>query len=135
MQHDLRKTMTILVLFVFGTLSITVQNLRAEDHLVTPADLHSAIIKTAEARQNNLAKLQNFLSSVPAREALKTSKIDLAKVEKAIPHLNDEELARLASQAEKIQSDLAAGALSNKQIYTLALVGLVGLVVVLLAAT
>jgi hypothetical protein len=85
---------------------------------VKPADLHGAIIKAAEAKQNNLAKLQNFLSSVPAREALNRSKIDLAKVEKAIPHLNDEELARLASQAEKIQGDLAAGALSNKNKYT-----------------
>ena len=39
-----------------------------------------------------------------------------SKIEKAFPQLSDEELARLALQTDKIQNDLAAGALTNQQL-------------------
>jgi hypothetical protein len=62
---------------------------------------------------------------------LTSSKADLKKVENALPHLNDEELARLAAQTEKVQADLAGGALDNQQI-TYIVIALAAAVVVLI---
>jgi hypothetical protein len=102
------------MLLGFGTMPV--QKLVAEDHLVKTADLHRAIVTAAEARQDNQAKVQRFFSTEPAKKALRNAKVDLVQIEKAIPHLSDQELARLANQTEKIQKDFAAGALTNEQI-------------------
>jgi len=114
MVCNLRKFATFFMLLGFGTMPI--QKLVAEDHLVKTADLHRAIVTAAEARQDNQAKVQRFFSTEPAKKALRNAKVDLVQIEKAIPHLSDQELARLANQTEKIQKDFAAGTLTNEQI-------------------
>jgi len=109
--------------------------LLAQEHVVTAADLQSELSKSAATRQANLAKVRNFLSSEPARKALKSAKIDQQKVEKAVPYLSDEELARLAARTDKVQRDMAAGALNNQQItYILIALGTAVLVLILVKA-
>ena len=61
------------------------------------------LLAAAQARQSNLAKLEKFLSTEPARKVLKTAKLDSALVTHAISALSDEELSRLAIQSERIQ--------------------------------
>ncbi len=112
-------------------LLLTPSALPAQEHVVSPADLHKELQAAAEARQENLATIDKFLSAEPAKKALQTAKIDYSKVEKAIPLLTDEEVARLASQAEKIQSDFAAGALSNQEL-TYIIIALATAVVILI---
>ena len=79
------------------------------DHIVPAPDLHQAVRAAAQARQDNLTRLDKFFSSEPARKAFETVKLDPAKVSQALAFLNDDELARLAAQSEKIQHDVAAG--------------------------
>jgi hypothetical protein len=58
--------------------------------------------------------------------------MDLAKVESAISSLSDQELARLASRAEKAQIDFAAGRLSDRDLL-LILLGIAGLILIIVA--
>ncbi len=88
----------------------------AQDHVVSPAELRQAAAAQASVRQKNLDQVQTFLSSKQAEKALKSARLDPVQVQKAIPTLSDEELARLAAQSAKAQKDFAAGALNNQQI-------------------
>ena len=88
----------------------------AETHVVPITELHARTVSASDGRQLNLAKLDQFLSAEPVRQALDSVKMDGTQVRQAVPLLNDEELARLVSRAGKIQNDFAAGALSNQEL-------------------
>ena len=57
----------------------------------------------------NLDTLNKFLSSDQAGKALQSSHVSPQQVKKAVAGLSDEELAQLASRAQKAQSDFAGG--------------------------
>jgi hypothetical protein len=131
----LQKVRNIVLCLMVGVFFTPALRVRGEEHLVSPSDLHDTLAKSAKARQTNLEKVQRFFSSERVRQKLTSTKTDLKKVENAVPHLNDEELARLAAQTEKVQADLAAGALDNQQItYILIALAAAVLVLVLVAA-
>jgi hypothetical protein len=88
----------------------------AETHVVPIMELHAQTVSASEGRQIDLARLDQFFSADPARQALHSVKLDGAQVHQAIALLSSEELARLASRTDKIQADLAAGALSNQEL-------------------
>lgn len=102
-----------------------------DEHVVPTAELHQAVRRTAQARQQNLAKVEKFLSQDAAQKALETAKVDPAKVQKAVASLNDDELARLASETDKVQKDISAGALTNEQL-TYIIIALVTAVILIL---
>lgn len=103
----------------------------ASDHLVQPSDLKQALEKNAELRKANIEKLQSFFKSEVAQKALKSTRLDAQRIEKAIPFLSGEELARLAAQAQSAESDFTAGALTNQQI-TYIIIALATAVVILI---
>lgn len=131
MKGVLMRRFAILVLTVTICGLIPPSSLQAEEHLVTPADLQKALSDAASKRRENLAKVDRLLNREPVRKALDTAGLHLSKVEKAIPQLNDEELARLASQADRIETDLAAGSLTNEQL-TYIVIALATAVVILI---
>jgi len=98
---------------LFAVLLLLPQGMLAEEHVVSPAELRKELAETAEGRKKNLKQVQEFFRSEPVRKALKGLPADASKVERAIPSLSDEELARLAQRTEQIQEDFSAGALSN----------------------
>ena len=102
-----RQSLSLLLLFTLGVVPVLPQT--AADHIVSVVDLHQSIRAAAQARQSNLAKLEKFLSTEPARKVLMAVKLDSAQVTQAISALSDEELSRLATQSERIQSDVVAG--------------------------
>jgi hypothetical protein len=120
----------VLILFSAGVLPLLSQAASDADHIVSTRDLQQAVRATAQARQDNLAKVDQFFSSQPARKAFATVKLDPAKVSHAVSSLSDEELARLATQTDKLQRDVSAGALSNQQI-TYILIALATAVIIL----
>ena len=71
-------------------------------------------LKSAKKRMRQNLKRRDHNRAV--KKALKTTRIDPEKIQKAVPSLSDEELARLAAQTDKVQRDIAAGALNNTQI-------------------
>ena len=102
-----RQSLSLLLLFTLGVVPVLPQT--AADHIVSVGDLHQSIRAAALARQSNLAKLEKFLSTEPARKVLMAVKLDSAQVTQAISALSDEELFRLATQSERIQNDVVAG--------------------------
>ncbi len=131
MFRNLKTFMASLILMILGANCLPVRYLATETHVVNTSELHKTMIASSETRQQNLSKVQKFFSSKEARQALQNSKLNGSKVEKAIPLLSDEELARLASQTDKIQNDLAAGALSNQEI-TYIIIALATAVIILI---
>jgi hypothetical protein len=113
------------------TLALQIPLLAAQNHVVSPAELQQATASVARTRQQNIAKVEKFFSSERAGKALKSAHLDPSQIKKAVPSLSDQELARLASRADKAQKDFAAGALTNQQI-TYILIALATAVIVLI---
>jgi len=96
--------------------TVTPQLIAGQAQLVSPSDLHQAVVTAAQARQKNLDDVRSFFSSESVRATLKTGKVDYKKVDHAIATLSPEELARLAARTNQIQKDFAAGALTNQEL-------------------
>ena len=105
--------------------------LLAQDHVVSSADLHQAARNSAQLRQQNLNKVQSFLSEPRVAAELDKAKIDRAKIQKAVPTLTDDELARLAAKTDKFHRDVAAGTLNNEEI-TYIIIALVTAVIIII---
>lgn len=123
----IEKTVVLILSLVVPCMSM----LAEESHVVSIGQLHQQLAAAAHTRQVNVAKAEKFLSSEPAQRALRTAKIDSAKLQSAMALLSDEELARLATLTDKAQADYVAGALSNQEI-TYILIALVTALIVLL---
>ena len=108
------------------------QNLAAQAHVVSPADLQKAAVAATQSRQHNIETIQNFLSSPQAQKALKNAQIDAQQVKTAVSSLNDEDLARLAQRADKAQADFAAGSLSDRDLIII-LIAIVALILIIVA--
>jgi hypothetical protein len=106
--------------------------LAAQRHVVSPAELQQAALSAAQTRQKNLATVDRFFSSPQAQKALKSAHLDPVQIKRAVPSLSDQELAQLASKADKAQKTFAAGALTTTQI-TYILIALGTAVVVIIA--
>ena len=111
------------------------ERLFADDHAVSDADLHQTLVEVAKTRQTNVDTVQKFLNSEVVQKTLGHQIVSVAKVEKAIPLLNDEELSRLASQCRQADRDISAGELNNQEItYILIALAAAVLVLVIVAA-
>jgi len=105
---------------------------QAQTHVVTPAEMQSAAVAASRSHQHNVAAVTQFLSLPQAEKALRSAHVDPRQVKTAVSSLSDEELAQLASRADKAQADFAAGALSNHDLL-LIILGLVALIVIVIA--
>lgn len=111
---------------VFPVMSAVAQ----ENHVVPLTELHRDVAATTANRQANLERVERFLSSELAQKALRSAKIDGDQVKAALPLLSDDEMAQLASRADRAQADFAAGALTNQEI-TYILIALATAVIIL----
>ena len=129
------STSRILVASVVYALTFAFQSsllAASQNHVVSPSELQQATASVGRTRQQNISKVEKFFSSEQAKKALKSAHLDPVQVKQAVPTLNDQELARLASRADKAQKDFAAGALTNQQI-TYILIAIGAAVIVLIA--
>ena len=128
-------TYRILISSLAGFLMFALQSplvAATRNHVVSPAELQQATASAASTRQQNVVKVEKFFSSQQAQKSLKSAHLDPVQIKKAVPSLSNQELARLASRADKAQKDFAAGALTNEQI-TYILIALGAAVIVLIA--
>jgi hypothetical protein len=100
--------------------------------VVSPADLHKEAVAVSQARQHNLDSIQHLLSTPAAEKALKSAKMNTQQVKTAVATLNDQELAQLASRADKAQADFYAGTLSERDLI-LIILGIAVLVLIIVA--
>jgi len=99
--------------------------------IVTQDELKQALVNSAKTRKENLDQVRRFFSSEAAVKALKSANIDSKRLDKAVSTMNSEELAKLAATTRHIESDFAAGSLTNEQI-TYILIALATAVIVLI---
>lgn len=130
MRPDFRSSFSALVAVLLIVLLPLPQDVLAQEHVVSRAELHRDIVAASQARQSNQDKVLEFLSTDPGRKALKSANVPYEKVEKAVAQLSDAELARLAATTEKVQADFAGGKLSTTETYIL--IAVVTAVIILL---
>jgi hypothetical protein len=119
----------LLCMCVFVAIMSTMP-IAADTHVVSDADLQKEIVSASQLRQHNLQTVKGFVTSERAQKALKSARIDVEQVKNAVSMLDDEELAQLASRAEKAQVDFAAGRLSDHDL-VLIILGIVALIVII----
>lgn len=132
MQSLLRQSVRPLIALLLVTLFLIPADLRAQNHLVSPADLQQQVISASQQRQHNIDTLRQFLSTPLAEKAMKDANINPRQVQSAIPALSDQDLAQLSARADKAQRDFAAGDLSQRDIL-LIILAVVVLVLIIVA--
>jgi len=130
MRFDLWQSIRLLAACFLLTLGVT--SILAQTHVVSQADIHKELVNTAQTRQKNLEKTRRLFSSDETRKAMEAAQISPEKVDAAISMLSDDELARLASRADKLDQDFAAGRLDNRDLLFVIL-GIAALVLIIIA--
>jgi hypothetical protein len=103
-----------------------------KQHVVSLSDLSKDSARPVETRLANEAAIRQLLSSEAGQKALQSAKIDYAKVDKAVGQLSDEDVARLADRSREVQSDFAAGSLSDRDLLVIVIIAV--LIIALIAA-
>lgn len=135
MNFNFRSSICVLVVSMLVVTLVLPQDMLAQEHVVSAADLRRDTVAAAQVRQSNQVKVVKFFSSEQAKKALKSVNLPYQRVQKAVSQLSDEELARLAARTDKIQNDFAAGALTNQEItYILIALATAVIVIILVAA-
>lgn len=132
MQSLLRQSVRPVIALLLVTLFLIPTDLRAQNHVVSPADLQRQVMSASQQRQHNIDNLQQFLSTPLAQKAMKDANINPRQVQNAIPALSDQDLAQLSARADKAQRDFAAGDLSQRDILLIVL-AVVVLVLIIVA--
>jgi Flp pilus assembly protein TadB len=132
MHSGLRRSFGLLVFSLLLTIFVLPLTLRAQSHVVSPADIHNELVNATQTRQKNLEKAQSIFSSDAAKRALESARMNPEQITGAVSTLSDDELARLASRADKIEHDIAAGALSDRDLLII-LLGIAALVLIIVA--
>jgi Flp pilus assembly protein TadB len=130
MRFDLWQSVRLLAACLLLTLSATC--ILAQSHVVSQTDIHKELVNAGQTRQQNLQKVKGLFSSNETRKALETAKISPEKVDAAVSTLSDDELARLASRADKIDQDFAAGRINDRDLL-IVLVGIAALILIIVA--
>jgi len=118
-----------------GTLAVVFmipQDSIAQTHVVSPAELQSALAASTQARQQNMETIRQFVSSPAAEKALKSAHMDATQVKNAVSRLSDSELSQLAARANKTQADFAAGRISDRDLIII-LVAIAALILIIVA--
>lgn len=110
------KNVALTALAFFLAAAFACPAFSAQDHVVSSKNLHQAIIRSASSRKDHITQVEGFFSSPSVQKALEKSGMNLKQVRQAVPSLSNQELAQLAQRTHKIQSDFAAGALTNQQL-------------------
>jgi hypothetical protein len=93
-----------------------------KDHVVSLDELKTDAAKPAQTRNANEADVRHLLQTEAGQDALKSAKVDYAKVDKAISQLSDDDLATVAEKSRQADHDFAAGGLTQTLIIVIALI-------------
>jgi hypothetical protein len=132
MYSGVRQALGLLFFSLLLTIFVLPLSIHAQSHVVSPTDIHNELVNASKTRQKNLEKAQNIFSSNKAKKALESVRMNPEQITGAVSTLSDAELARLASRADKLEQDLAAGALSDRDLLIIIL-GIAALVLIIVA--
>jgi hypothetical protein len=120
------------VIFVLVVIIAVQPGLPAQTHVVSPAELRKEAAAATRARKHNVDTVTKSLSSPEAQKALRSAHMDPTRVKASVSLLSDQELAELASRADRAQLDFAAGTLSDRDLLVI-LVGIAALILIIVA--
>jgi len=132
MHFNLRQSTRLLAQCFLVVVFVLPSGLLAQTHVVSQADIHKELINATQTRQKNLQKVERLFASDEGLKALESARMKPEQVNAAISTLSDAELARLASRADKLDEDIAAGRLSDRDLLFVVL-GVVALVLIIVA--
>ena len=101
---------------------VAAQDKNHGDHVVSLDELNSDAAKPAQNRAANEAEVRHLLQSEAGQEALKSAKVDYARVDTALGQLSDEDLAKVAEKSRQADKDFAAGGLTQTLIIVIVLI-------------
>src|ERR1700745_2619308 len=131
MKKSLSSAMGLLWVWM-GLVMATPQGAVAQDHVVSPAQIQKDVAGASAEQQQNAGKLERFLSSKEAQQAMKNAHINEHAGKKARKELSDEDLAQLSARAEKAQREFAAGTLSDRDLLII-LVAIAAIILIIVA--
>ena len=115
------RTLTIVAVLFFACIPTRAQA-QEKQHVVSLDELKKDEARPAATRQANEAAVRELLSSEQGQQALKSAKVDLQKVDKAIGQLSDEDVAKLAERSRQARADFAAGRISDRDLLWIILI-------------
>ena len=130
MRFDLWQSVRLLSACLL--LTICAGSILAQTHVVSPSDIHKELVNAAQTRRQNMEKVKGLFSSDETRKAMKAAQVNPERVDAAVSTLSDEELARLASRADKLDKDFAAGRINDRDLLII-LVGIAALILIIVA--
>jgi hypothetical protein len=132
MSSLLRQFVRVATASTLAVVFLIPQDSIAQTHVVSPAELQSALAASTQARQQNMETIRQFVSSPAAEKALKSAHMDATQVKNAVSRLSDSELSQLAARASKTQADFAAGRISDRDLIII-LVAIAALILIIVA--
>lgn len=105
------------------------------NHLVTTDEIRGELVKQSSNRQAYLGRLERLFSRPEVVRPVEKTLGSPKRITQAAAVLSDDELARLAERATRIEEDFAAGALTNQQLtYIVIALATAVLILVIIAA-
>ena len=126
------RAVAVILLACFAAIPARVQ--AQDNHVVSSQELSKDAARPAEARGANEAALRQLFSSEQAQQALKAANIDYSKVDKAVGHLSDEDLAKLAARSRQIHDNFVAGRAGSLSDRDLLIIIIIAVLVIALVA-
>ena len=102
------------------------------EHVVSSMDMQQSAADASRTRQQNIDKLNRFLSSDKARQALQSAHMNAQQLTSAVGTLDDQELAQLATRSDKAQQEFAAGRMSDHDLLVI-LICIAALILIIVA--
>lgn len=130
MKRSLIGPVVVVCVFLLGLTLIGPSVAKAQDHVVSPAEIQKDAANASSARQQQIDQLNAFFSTQQARQAMKSAHVDAQQVKDAVQQLDDDDLADLSARSQKAQKDFAAGTLSDRDLLIIVLVALAIILIV-----
>jgi len=125
------RTIELAFIMLLAFVMVVPRDAFAQNHVISPSQLQRDVASASAVRRQNINKVEQFLSTPGARQALESRHIDYKEVNNAVPELSNQELARLAIMSQDAQQKFAAGSISNRDLlWILVAVAVIILIVV-----
>jgi len=88
----------VAIVLLYATLA---QDMSAQTHVVSPAELRQAVEQRSHQREQNLETVRRFMAGPHGDEVRKSAKLTSEQVTAAVASLNDQELEALTGKVKQ----------------------------------
>ncbi|MGA9883119.1 MAG: hypothetical protein WBQ34_05315 [Candidatus Acidiferrales bacterium] len=113
------RVIDLAFVFLLFLLLVVPQDVFAQNHVVSSAELQRDVAAASVVRQRNIAQIDDLIALPQARQALQSAHIDYRQVTDAVSQLTAKDLAQLSLTSARAQRQFAAGQMSNHDLLLL----------------